>query len=386
MIYRTLKIAMRAIISNKMRSFLTMLGIIIGVVAVVMLVSIGQGTTSRVTERIASMGSNLLTASITDDTVLLYEGDLEYLENYDAIGAVAPVVSTSATVKSGTTTYSTTVKGITPEYTQVLNVDVQSGRMIVDSDVDWRTPVCVLGTDVATEVFDSWDVIGKPITIGDNNYTVVGLLKESGSSSFGSNDDVVLISLSSAQRMTGQTNITQFYVSASSADSVTQSENLLNMFLLSETRDEDAYSVFNQTEVLDTMSDVTNTLSLMLGGIAAISLLVGGIGIMNIMLVSVAERTQEIGIRKAIGAKRRNIMGQFLVEACVLSVLGGLIGVALSVLGIQVYNMIADMSISMSASIAVASVAFCALMGIAFGSYPAAKASKLVPIEALRYS
>ena len=386
MLSRTLKIAMRAIVSNKIRSFLTMLGIIIGVMAVVILVSIGQGTTKNITASISSMGSTLLTANITDEDITLSTEDLDSLSSYSTIKAVAPVVSTTLTVKSGSTTHSSSIIGITPTYSEVNGKDVQSGRMLVQSDLDWRTPVCVIGTDVATEIFDTWDVIGENLTIGENVYTIVGLLEESGSSSFGSNDDVVLIPLTSAERLTGQTSITQFYVAANSSSDVTRCQNILESYLLNFTRDEDSYTVYNESEVLDTMSDVTNTLSLMLGGIAAISLLVGGIGIMNIMLVSVIERTQEIGIRKAVGAKRRNIMWQFLVEACVLSVLGGLIGILFSILGIQLYNIIAATSIAMSYGIAFAALAFCAIIGILFGCYPAAKASRLTPIDALRHT
>ncbi|MEZ4357487.1 MAG: ABC transporter permease [Eubacteriales bacterium] len=386
MLSRTLKIAMRAIVSNKIRSFLTMLGIIIGVMAVVILVSIGQGAQQNITASISSMGSTLLTASITDEDVNLTTEDLDELSNYSTIDAVAPVVSTTLTVKSGSTTTSSSIVGITPSYYDVYGVDVQSGRKIVKSDLDWRTPICVIGTDVATEIFETWDVVGEKLTVGSNVYTIVGLLEESGSSTFGSNDNVVLIPLTSAERLTGETSITQFYVTADSSSDVTRCQNIVESYLLNFTRDEDAYSVYNESEVLETMSDVTDTLSLMLGGIAAISLLVGGIGIMNIMLVSVIERTQEIGIRKAVGAKRRNIMWQFLIEACVLSVLGGLIGIVLSLLGIQIYNIIAQTSITMSYGIAFAALAFCAIIGILFGCYPAAKASRLMPIDALRHT
>ena len=386
MIQMTMKISLQAILANKMRSFLTMLGIIIGVMSVVILVSIGQGTQQRITSSISSMGSNLLTATITDEDAAVSLEDVESLENYDAIGAIAPVVSTTATVKSGSTSQSTTVTGVTESYSEVYDTTVQSGRMIVTSDLEWRTRVCVIGTDVATDIFDSWDVIGEKLAIDDGTYTIVGLLEESGSSTFGSSDDIVLIPLTTAERMTGETDITKFYASAASTGVITQSQNIIESFLLNETRDEDVYSVYSQSEILDTMADVTDTFSLMLGGIAAISLLVGGIGIMNIMLVSVNERTREIGIRKAIGAKRRHILGQFLVEACILSILGGLFGILLSLLGIELFNMIADMSVKINAGIAVAAIGFCAIIGIVFGGYPAAKASKLLPIDALRYT
>lgn len=385
-ILRTIRIAFRAIVSNKMRSFLTMLGIIIGVMSVVILVSIGQGARSSITDSIASMGTNLLTANITDEDVSVSEEDLSALADYGSIVAIAPVVTSSQTVKGEGSTHSTSVVGVTETYGEVQQLSVQSGRMMLSSDLIWRTPVCIVGTDVATEVFDTWDVIGKELVIGDRTFTIVGLLEETGSTTFGSGDDRVLIPLTTAQRLTGQTGITQFYAAATSESEVARAENLIDAFLLSHTRDEDAYTVYNQSEMLETMDDVTDTLSLMLAGIAAISLLVGGIGIMNIMLVSVAERTREIGIRKAVGAKRRHILGQFLVEACALSIVGGLIGILLSVLGIEIFNLIGGMSIRVSYGIAMAAIGFCAVIGITFGGYPAAKASKLLPIEALRYS
>ena len=258
--------------------------------------------------------------------------------------------------------------------------------MIVDSDLDWRTNVAVIGTDVATEIFETYDVIGETISFGNRTFTIVGLLEESGSSTYGSADDRILIPLTTAQRVIGDSGITNFYVKAVDENSVSRVENILNMTLLQKVGDEDDFSVYNQSEVLDTMEDVSNTMSMMLGGIAAISLLVGGIGIMNIMLVSVTERTREIGIRKAIGAKRGNILAQFLVEACILSMLGGLLGVILSFAGIQVYNALTASSISIMWNVVFATIGFCAIIGIVFGGYPAAKASKLLPIEALRYN
>lgn len=386
MVYQTFKISISAIWSNKMRSFLTMLGIIIGVMSVVILVSIGQGTTSSITDSISSMGSTLLTGKITSEDVTVTKDDLESLEEYSSIEAIAPVITTSQTVRNGSNTYNTSIIGVAPSYFDVQGLNVQSGRMIVDSDEEWRTNVAIIGTDVATEVFETWDVIGETLTFGNRTFTIVGLLEESGSTTYGSNDDRILIPMSTAARMTGDSAITQFYVKAKTAEEVTRVENLMNMFLLRLIRDEDGYSVYNQSEVLSTMDDVNNTMSLMLAGIAAISLLVGGIGIMNIMLVSVTERTREIGIRKAIGAKRWNIMGQFLVEACVLSVLGGIIGIVLSYVGVAIFNQIAGMTIGVSTNVALATIAFCGLIGIMFGGYPAAKASKLLPIEALRYN
>ena len=225
--------------------------------------------------------------------------------------------------------------------------------------------------------------MGGTITLGERNYKVVGVLEEQGSSLSGSDDSRILIPYTTAQRATGRKGVGSFYVKASSEGTVSLAMNTVEAYLLQATRDEDAYSVSNQSQVLDTMDEVDNTMSLLLGGIAAISLLVGGIGIMNIMLVSVTERTREIGIRKAVGAKRRHILLQFLCESCILSLLGGAVGLALSFGVVAFYNLAAGSSASLNWAIGGAAILFCGVIGILFGSYPAAKASRLQPIEAL---
>ena len=302
------------------------------------------------------------------------------MEDYDAIAGVAPYLTVSSTARSGSTYTSVSAIGVTSEYMDIAGRELESGRAIVQSDLDWRTYTAVIGTEVAGDLFESYDVIGKTFTMSGHTFTIVGLLAESGSST----DSQVIIPLTTASRIADSTAITTAYIKASSTSTVdiAQAQAEYQMQLL--TGDEDSYTVYNMSELLDTMDDVMNTLSLMLGGIAAISLLVGGIGIMNIMLVSVAERTREIGIRKAIGARRSHIMMQFLIEACVLSILGGLIGLGLSALGLRIFASVADMTIAIEWRAAVAALVFCVIIGVAFGSYPAAKASKMTPIEALQ--
>ena len=386
MTLKILKLSLKAILNNKMRSVLTMLGIIIGVMAVVILVSITQGATEGITSSISDMGSDRITATISSDDVSLSVETVESLTEYGMIDSVAPVVSINKSVKKGTNTGSYSVYGITPDYFTVQDVDVQRGRQLVHSDVEWTTRVCVIGTDVATDLFGTWDAVEGTITIGEQVYKVVGVLEEQGSSFAGVSNSSILIPYSTAARMTGESSVSTFYIKATSEDSVTVAMNMTETFLLQATRDEDAFSVSNESDVLETMDEVDNTMSLLLAGIAAISLIVGGIGIMNIMLVSVTERTREIGIRKAVGAKRRHIMFQFLCEACVLSVLGGLIGLGLSFVGIQAYNLIAGASAYMNWAVGGAAIVFCAVIGIVFGGYPAAKASRLQPIDALHNS
>lgn len=383
MTLKIMKLSLKAICKNKMRSFLTMLGIIIGVMAVVILVSITQSATSGITDSIASMGSDQITASITGDDVSVSRDSIETLNDYGVIDKTAPVITTNKTVKHNVETGSYSIVGITEDYFDVQGVVIQSGRLIASSDIEWTTNVAVIGTDTATDLFGTWDAVGGTITIGDRNYKVIGVLEEQGSSLVGSDDGKILIPYTTAERITGQKSVSSFYIKATSSDSVNVAMNIVQSFLLQATRDEDSYTVSNQSNVLDTMDDVGNTMSLLLAGIAAISLLVGGIGIMNIMLVSVTERTKEIGIRKAVGAKRGHIMLQFLCESCILSILGGLIGFGLSLAVVNIYNSVAGSSAAINWSIGMAAITFCAVIGILFGSYPAAKASRLQPIDAL---
>jgi len=384
MFFNSLRLAVRSTLANKMRSFLTMLGIIIGVMSVIVLVSIAQSTTSSITSAISSMGSDLLTVTITDEDISLTTDDFLALEEYDSISGVAPYLTVSTTARSGSTYTSVSALGVTEEYMDVAGLTLESGRSIVPSDLEWRTYVAVIGTEIAGELYESYDVIGNTFTMSGHTFTIVGLLSESGSNSSGSLDSNILIPLTTAQRIADSTAITTAYVQADSVDDVALAQALTEYNLLELTRDEDTYEVYNMTELLDTLDDVMSTLSLMLGGIAAISLLVGGIGIMNIMLVSVAERTREIGIRKAIGARRSHILMQFLIEACVLSILGGLLGLGLSALGLKIFALATDMTIAMEWRAAIAALIFCIVIGVVFGSYPAAKASKMTPIDALQ--
>lgn len=384
MFFNTLKLAVRSTLANKMRSFLTMLGIIIGVVSVVMLMSIAESTTSSITDAISSMGSDLLTVMVTDDDVKLKSDDYIELTQYDAIKGVAPYLTINGTARSGSEYVSASGIGVTAEYQEIADLALQAGRGIQPTDLEWRTNVAVIGTEIAEELFESYDVIGKTFQMSNRTFTVVGLLEESGTDFTGSLDARVLIPLTTAQRISDSASVSTCYVQAASSNDVALAQSMTEAFLYAKTGDEDAYSVLNMSALLDTLDSVMSKVSLMLGGIAAISLLVGGIGIMNIMLVSVAERTREIGIRKAIGARRADIMSQFLIEACTLSILGGLIGLGVSALGLRAFGLIANLNVRLEWSAAVGALLFCVLIGVIFGSYPASKASRMTPIDALQ--
>jgi putative ABC transport system permease protein len=400
MIFQSIRMAFKSIFGNKMRSLLTMLGVIIGVIAVVVLISIAQGTTSSVTSSIESLGTNLLTVNIrsyrnnpitVEDLTDLANSNPEY------IGDIAPIISESVTAKAGDITYSDgTVEATIPGYDKIRNLTVEYGRFLTQPDLDNRSYIAVIGTDVADELFGTRNVVGEEIRINGYKFSIVGVLAEKGTTSTGSSDSRIIIPFTLGQRLFFSTSIRTFYVSAKSSDTVSVAQSIVENYLdgiyntsltTSQTGEitNSAYNVFNQSDMLSTISDTTATLTLMLGGIASISLLVGGIGIMNIMLVSVSERTREIGIRKAIGASRGAILIQFLIEALVVSGLGGIIGLFLAMGLIVVLAQALSTSMAMSPVVAELAIGFSLLIGVVFGMYPANKASKLTPIEALRY-
>ena len=393
MIYQSFKMAVKAIAGNKMRSFLTILGVVIGVVAIVVLVSIGQGANSSVVESIEGMGTNLITANINARRMNPIDLDsLNELAQNEAISYVAPIASVSGTVKAGTTTYDDgVVQGTTPGYESIRNWTVAEGRFLQQPDIDNRSFVAVIGSEAATEMYGTTHAVGETFSLNGYTITVVGVLEAVGSSASGSNDNQILIPFTLAQRLSNQTSISSFYVSAASSAQVEQAQAAVESYLEKAFENYNTrsfgtqYSVFNQTEMLSTLSETTNTLTLMLGGIAAISLLVGGIGIMNIMLVSVSERTREIGIRKAIGAARGNILMQFLIESLVVSLMGGLLGLAISVAAVKALAPVLQMTLTIPVNVAWMAIAFSVFIGVVFGMYPANKASKLRPIEALHY-
>ena len=392
---QSLKMAMKSISGNKTRAFLTMLGIIIGVMALVVLVSLVNGATSTVSDTVSSLGSDLLTVTISDDKGSPVKlSTLEKWENEDGIGLVAPSASTSATIKYDSANDSITVYGTTPHYYDIEGLNLLLGRFIKNTDVENNTYICVINETTATDMIGYLDCVGEEISIDGMKFTVAGVLEDNDSSLtsvFSSGTMVAYVPYTTLLRLSSSvsSDITEFYVNAEEDSDTTTAETVMTELLMDRFEDDDeAFTVTSQNVMEDTMSNITTIFTFLLGGIAGISLLVGGIGIMNIMLVTVTERTREIGIRKAIGASRGEILRQFLLEAVVLCMIGCAIGIFLSWVILELVTLVVtslSMTFEMNGMVVLVAVVFCFLIGVVFGLYPANKAAKMKPIDALHY-
>ena len=390
------RMAIRSISANKMRAMLTMLGIIIGVMALVVLVSLVSGATTSVTDAISGLGSNLLTVTIEDDKgqPISMETLDDWAESEEAFGLLAPYVSDSLTGSAKGESGTFTVYGTTPDYYEIQGLQLAMGRFLKQSDMENQTYACVINETAAEELIGYVDCVGQAISLNGVKHTVVGVLQDDEdnlTSVFSSGSLVAYVSYGSLLRLstTAVSDITTFYVSAGEGKTTEDAETVMTQLLMERFElDEAAFEVSSQDALEDTMSSITSMLTVMLGGIAAISLVVGGIGIMNIMMVTVTERTREIGIRKAIGASRGTILTQFLMEAVVLCMMGCCLGIFLSWAILQIVNTVVvslDMRFTLNVSVVMIAVAFCFLIGIVFGLYPANKAAKMKPIDALHY-
>lgn len=401
-----LKMSVVSLKINKMRSMLTSLGIIIGVSAVIVMLAVGSGASKKIASDMESMGSNLLmirSASAKSGGVRMGSGTRPTLTLKDSqaiedkargVLAVAPYSAESKQVTYGNQNWSTSIGGTTNEYLFIRNYEIESGRGFIPEDVKNGTKVAIIGQTVATELFGDVDPINKTIRIGNIPFKVIGLLKSKGSSGMGQDqDDLVFIPITTAQRKVfgtdfpGTVNMITVKAQNDQVLSIAQediNEILKNRHHIGAKQDND-FEIRNLAEMQETIKSTTKTMSLLLGAIAGVSLIVGGIGIMNIMLVSVTERTKEIGIRMAIGAKASDIRIQFLIESFLLSISGGLVGVVLGVVGAWLMHVWAGMNIAITLASIMLSLGFSAAIGVGFGYYPAYKASLLNPIDALRY-
>ena len=407
MFKESLRMSFKAVTSNKMRSFLTMLGIIIGVMSLIVLVSIVNGATDSVTDSINSMGTNTFTVRVSDDkgNPLALSELTEIIEETDTISEVSATASAqvearniSSMVKSTDSSeeYETVnVTGTNGSYAEIKGLTLTSGRYFNITDVDNHTNVVVISQDLAEDVMGSLRCIGEKIQLSGVSYEIIGVMESSdsgnrrggNSSSYRSYE--AYLPYTSLLRLSDSVSpeVTSFVAAAESEDLIDQAEAELTNWMMDRLdQDSDAFSIQNQSEIAETMEEVHNTMAMMLGGIAAISLLVGGIGIMNIMLVSVTERTREIGIRKAIGASRSTILLQFLIEAMILSLMGCLTGIAGSLMAVRIISLITGTSYELAWNVTGFSVLFSSAIGIVFGLYPASKAAGRNPIEALRYT
>jgi putative ABC transport system permease protein len=407
---QTLQIAWRAILANKTRSLLTALGVIIGVAAVIALTSLGTGATSGITKQLEGLGTNLLSVGSGaggrggppglirqsgQQTITM--GDVEAIKKMGGdVAAVAPTMQTNSQAKFAGTNMSVTVIGTTPDYEIVRNGSVEKGAWFRETDVNGRKRVAVIGYTVQTDLFGTTDAMGQKFKMNGVSFTVVGIMPDKGNSGFASPNTQVFVPLNTFQQRlsrnnsaSGQLTVQSVSVQGKNKDTLKDLQQKITDLLAvrhkKETPDDYDFNVSNQADALASVNQITTILTLFLGGVAGISLLVGGIGIMNIMLVSVTERTREIGIRKALGAKPRDILTQFLVEAFVLSVGGGVIGILIGLglafgagKGINITPVVSPSSVMLA-------FGFSAAVGIFFGYYPATRAAKLDPVESLRY-
>ena len=398
------RIALRALQRNKLRAFLTMLGIIIGVASVIAMVAIGQGSKKSIQDQLSSMGSNMITIrpnsnvtagarldfssvqTLTEQDILAIKKQAQY------VNGVSPAVTQRGQVINGNMNWNTSLQGVSPDFLSIRNWQLSSGIPFTDADVKTADKVCLLGQTVVTNLFTNGEnPVGNIIRFNTIPFKVIGVLAQKGENAFGQDqDDIVLTPYSTVQkRITASIYFQNIYCSAIDQASTDKAVDELTTILRTSHRlrasDEDDFTIRTQAELINTFSSTSELLTVLLGAIAGISLVVGGIGIMNIMYVSVTERTKEIGLRMSLGARGKDILLQFLVEAILISITGGLIGIALGITSSKLISIFLKWPTLVSESSVTLSFLVCAITGIFFGYYPAQKASRLDPIEALRY-
>jgi len=403
----TFRTAADAVRSHRLRSALTMLGILIGITAVILTVGLGKGAKAQVRDQINELGTNILVVSPGSttsssgvrggfgSTSTLTMQDAEALDakaGVPDVQAVAATATSSVSLANGTTNWTTTLTGTTPSWQEVRSRKVTSGRFITEADENKAATVVVLGPSTADELFPTGNPVGQKVTLDGTKLTVIGVLEELSSSEQTTSNDLAIVPFSTySQRLVGGTtrdSVSSIYVKATSSDTLSAAyqetdATLLNLHHITAASSAD-FTIATQESILSAATSVDKTMTLMLGGIAVISLLVGGIGVMNIMLVSVSERIREIGLRKALGARPRSIRRQFLVEASILGLAGGLLGVAFGIAGAVIIPHLSDTRVILSLAASLGAIAMAVGIGVAFGVYPASRAARLAPIDALR--
>ncbi len=393
----SLRIAITSLLANKGRSLLTMLGVIIGVAAVIIVVAIGEGLKADTLSRIQSLGTNMLYVQPQRSSRLAGRAagkiELEHVgmiqQEGEGIAYVAPELSRTEQIKYRNLTHSSRVTATTPDYAEIRNMKIEEGRFITDTDNRARKRVAVIGSEVVDELFYGRAQIGVTIKVKGTSFEVIGVLEEKGGGMFNQDNTVIIPFFTGQGRLWGGNTLSGIQISAESAEASEVAKASITTIMRREHRlregDDDDFRIRDQTEFLTTMNETADMMTKFLGGIAFVSLLVGGVGIMNIMLVSVTERTREIGTRKAVGARPRDIMAQFLIESVMLSVLGGIIGAAIGITTAGVVGSALGWSTSVSVAAILLAFGFSAVVGVFFGFYPARKAALLNPIDALRY-
>lgn len=381
-------LALKSLKTSKMRSFLTMLGIIIGVAAVIILTSMVDSMKQLMVDEFESMGTNLITVTITGrggNRTMDPEDMIALVEEKDSLAAVSPNVTIPAYIKNGNENQSVTCIGTSETYHEINKIDIESGRYLSYVDVERRQKCCVIGSYIAKSLFEGMDPVGQTVKLNGNSFTVVGVAAEKAGSTQGGQDDRIYLPYTVARTLTFMSRVSNYSVSAADKDSLDEAISDLKDALYKVYQNEDYYTVISVSAIMDTLDELTGTLTLILVGIAGISLLVGGIGIMNIMLVSVTERTREIGVRKSLGATPWNILSQFVVEAATTSGCGGVLGILVGIGGAYLLCSLMDMRTVITVGSVILAFSVSAVIGIAFGYFPARKAAKLNPIDALRH-
>ena len=388
-IRQSFQMAVKSMRGSKMRAFLTMLGIIIGVASVIVLVSLMNGMTTSITSEFENMGTNTLTVNIMgrgSNRSYSEEQMEEFISADEALfSGFSPVVNGSVTAKANSDSLSTTIAGVNEMYQKIKDIALTEGRFVTYMDCQGRQNVCVIGTYLVNELFNGNNPVGQTLRLNGTNFTVIGVLEETADGEESSADDMIYMPYSAAMKLTYTGSVSSYVVAAADRSYAQQAKTALENELYMAFGDEDSYRITSMSEMIETVNEMTSMMTMVLVGIAGISLLVGGIGIMNIMLVSVTERTREIGIRKALGARRRTIMTQFVIEAATTSSIGGLLGIAAGILGAYGAGKAMDMTVAPTISSILLAFFVSVSIGMIFGYFPASKASKLNPIDALRY-